>query len=87
MKQGDQRELFEGRPGLGGPDSSLPWEGRSPRALTRVGLGLFLRHKPPKSVGDFVDPAQCDIFMTRQKKAPEFVYSGAPLLSGSPKRR
>jgi len=30
----------------------LPWNGRSPRALTRCAKALFLRREPQKSVSD-----------------------------------
>ena len=33
------------------------WEGRSPRELTRVRMGLFLSQEAQKSVSEFVDPA------------------------------
>jgi len=31
---------------------SIPWEGRTPRSLTRVGMSLFSRREPQKSVSD-----------------------------------
>ena len=55
------------------------WVGRSSRALTRVGLGLILQPGGVKSVSDFVDPAQYDMFPEDSKKAP-WAYQGAPLL-------
>ena len=56
-----------------------PWDGRSPRSLTRVGLGLFSEQERQKSDRFFVDPDQTDMFRRRQKKAPR-VSRGAPLL-------
>jgi len=58
---------------------ALPWQGRSPRVLTRASRALFLRRKPQKDERFFVDPAQTDMFRRRQKKAPR-IYRGAPLL-------
>ena len=65
-----------------------PWEGRRPRALTKVGLGLFLRQKPPRHEV-FFDPEQLDLWFTdrpTQRDGP-FVYKGAPLLAGCMRRR
>ncbi len=56
----------------------IPWGGRSPRALTRVHLGLIFKPQGGKSVSDSVDPAQYDLWLT-VKKAP-WKYQGAPLL-------
>ena len=58
----------------------IPWGGRSPRALTRVALGLTLKAQAVKSVSDFVDPEQFDLWLP-MKKAP-WNYQGAPLLLG-----
>ena len=72
---GEQLSFFEG--GL----YSLrdPWCGRSPRALTRVALGLILKPRAEKSVSDFVDPEQYDLWPSGQKDGP--LYEGAvPLL-------
>ncbi len=76
LRDGDQfrLDLFRG----------VPWNGRSPRGLTRVGLGLYLRPEPPvREV--FFDPEQLELWPVDRppvKKGP-FVYEGAPLLSGS----
>ncbi len=59
-------------------DASLPWSGRSPRALTRSYERFILKAQAKKSVSDFVDPEQYD-FWRRIKKAP-WSYQGAPLL-------
>ena len=56
----------------------LPWDGRSPRSLTRGAKALFLRRKPQKADRFFVDPDQLEVF-GRRKKAP-WGYQGAPLL-------
>ena len=63
----------------------IPWDGRSPRDLTRVNLEGIFKAQAVKSMSDFVSVDQCDLFETRQK-SPR-VYSGAPLLSLFPERR
>ena len=68
----EQLDLFEGEL------SALPWRGRSPRSLTRVGLGLFLKRERRKDDRFFVDANQYDLF-------PEAIegprrYAGAPCL-------
>ena len=73
---------FEGEEWLAlGVGHSLPWEGRSPRALTKGYERFTLKAQAAKSVSDFVDPEQYDLWLT-MKKAP-WKYQGAPLL-GSP---
>ena len=86
MTPHDQRQfdLWDGS-GLAGLDlGRLPWRGMSPRGLTRVAAGLILKAQAAKSVSEFVDPAQYDLFIP-PKKAP-WQYQGAPLLVG-PNRR
>ncbi len=58
---------------------ALPWRGQSPRALTRCRKALFSRQEPPKSVSEFVDIDQLELWPPA-KKAPRFHYRGAPLL-------
>ena len=41
----------------------LPWRGQSPRGLTRVGMGLFLRREPQKGDCFLVGPDQIDMFL------------------------
>ncbi len=72
----EQLDLFEGEV------ARLPWRGRSPRDLTRVGLGLFLRREPQKDDRFFVDPNQVEMFPVAMRKPPE--YQGAPLLRPLP---
>jgi len=52
IRVGDQFELdlFPG----------VPWGGRSPRSLTRVGSGLFSRQEPPGHEVE-MDPAQLEL--------------------------
>ncbi len=73
-RNGDQLELrlFPGE----------PWDGRSPRALTRVGVGFILKPGGGESGDVFVDPEQYDLWppdLRPGKKAPR-IYLGAPLL-------
>jgi len=60
----------------------VPWDGRSPRVLTRGRSALFLRREPP-SHAVYVDPEQLDFWRrrsqaTQRKKPPPTV--GAPSL-------
>ncbi len=75
--EGEQLQLSVGNGFRDGV--AVPWGGLSPRVLTR-GHGLFiLKTQGAKSMGDFIDPAQCDLFEAVDKKAPPG-YGGAPLL-------
>jgi len=57
----------------------VPWQGRSPRGLTRVALGVILKAQAGKSMSDFVsDENQYDLWVSI-KRLP-WVYQGAPLL-------
>ena len=56
----------------------VPWEGKSPRALTRVNMSLFLRREPQKDDRFAVDPNQYDLFRAAIKGRPQ--YGGAPSL-------
>jgi len=58
--------------------SRLPWEGKSPRSLTRGAIALFLRREPQKDDRFFVDPNQYDLF--RAAITGRRQYGGAPLL-------
>jgi len=46
----------------------LPWGGRSPRALTKGRLALFLRREPLKDERFFVDPDQLELFPAAKKR-------------------
>ncbi len=48
----------------------VPWNGRSPRELTRAHNSLFLRHGPQKSVSDLVCVGQLELFVAGQNAAP-----------------
>jgi len=62
----------------------LPWRGQSPRALTKAAKSLFLRQEPPKSMSEFVDLAQYEIWPIGQR-APRH-SRGAPSLLPLPRR-
>ncbi len=55
-----------------------PWGGRSPRGLTRAALGLIFKPQGVKSVSDFVDPAQLELF--ELDKGSSLFEGGAPSL-------
>jgi len=67
---------------LGLPDSVLgnpgPWGGVSPRVLTSAYRRFSLKAQAVKSVSDFVDPEQYDLWLPIQERP--FIYDGAPLL-------
>ncbi len=44
----------------------VPWNGRSPRGLTKVKIGLYLRREPGGHEV-YLDPAQLDFFRGRSK--------------------
>ena len=60
----------------------VPWEGRSPRGLTRGAKLLFLSRAAQKSMSAFVDPEQGDLF----KLAAPKEYLGAVSLYTLPWR-
>jgi len=62
--------------------AGVPWQGRSPRALTRAFFPLFLRQKPP-SHEVFFDPEQLELWPIEglhRKKSLRRVSAGASLL-------
>ena len=59
---------------------ALPWSGRSPRALTRVGLGLIFKARAAEGERFFADPNQCGLFAVARKKAVRETSRTAPLL-------
>ena len=71
-----QLYLFEGM-------VDLPWDGRSPRSLTRSAKALFFKRERQKNERFFVDVNQMDLFSRRQPGLPQ--YGGAPSLLPVPK--
>ena len=63
-----------------------PWGGQSPRVLTAAYKRSILKAQADKSVSDFVNADQYDLFEAVCKKAPA-IYAGAPLLQRLPTRR
>ena len=57
---------------------ALPWQGQSPRGLTRGAKVLYSRREPGKDDRFFADARQFDLFVDATRKGP--VYAGAPLL-------
>jgi len=55
-----------------------PWDGRSPRGLTKVALGLILKPRGVRRESIFADPLQIDMFA--RKRAPR-LRLGAPSAS------
>jgi len=78
--RGSQLELI-----LCMPELSVPWEGRSPRELTRGHDILIFRRKAGKSVSEFVDPDQLELWPELTEKAPS-ILEGAPSLLPLPRR-
>ncbi len=73
----DQLELALGEEFLVGA-ASLPWSGRSPRALTRGYKRFILKRKRQKRMVEFENPDQYDLWLPIEEGPP--VYRGAPLL-------
>ena len=66
-----------------------PWQGRSPRLLTKAGLALFSRQKPPCHEV-FFDPEQLEFWPVdgaTLREGPPPIRVGAPLVSGVLPRR
>ncbi len=66
-----------------------PWQGVSPRALTRSRMGLFLRRKPPRHEV-FFDADQLELWPVEghtKRDAPPSPSGGAPLLIGLKRTR
>ena len=59
---------------------ALPWQGRSPRVLTRAYLGVILKPEAQKDDRFFVDPSQVDLFPAAIQELPR--YGGAPSIFG-----
>ncbi len=79
MARQGYRELPHGRIGPQlGLWGSEPWEGVAPRVLTAGYLKGIFKAQAEKSVSDFVDPNQYDLWLP-VKKAP-WKYQGAPSL-------
>ncbi len=58
--------------------SREPWDGRSPRSLTKARLGFIFKAEPQKHERFFVDPDQLDLFRETKPRRP--LYGGAPSL-------
>jgi len=81
ITRGEQLSLFEG----GLPALRIPWDGCSPRELTRAYNTFILKARAAKSTSAIIDPGQLELWPINEK-AP-WKYRGAPLLKGSPRRR
>ena len=62
---------------------ALPWQGQSPRVLTKGRLALFLRREPQKDDSFFADPGQFDLFLAAIRGRRR--YGGAPSLLPLPR--
>jgi len=77
-RKGEQYELWSDHHG---GYVRVPWEGRSPRDLTRVSCSIILKALADKSIRDAVDPLQVDLFVASDRSGPWVgSYLGAPLL-------
>ncbi len=81
MREGEQLDLFVSK---GVVLARVPWAGQSPRVLTASYRQFILKAQAVKSVSDFVDPGQYDLWLPK-KKAPR-VNRGAPSLLPLPRR-
>jgi len=77
IPEGEQLELLGDTcaPALG----RIPWEGTSPRALTKVRLGFILKAQAPEGMDGNEYHEECGPGMALNLKRP-FVYEGAPTL-------
>ncbi len=64
-----------------------PWEGRSPRGLTRVGMGVILKPQGVRARVPFLDPLQVDVFPRRSRERLKPKSRTAPTLLPLPFRR
>ena len=64
---------------------ALPWNGKSPRALTRAAKALFFKRERQKDERFFVDVDQFDLIRAA-KKRPRRISAGAPSLLPLPRR-
>ena len=71
---------------LGDERVRIPWDGQSPRALTRVANSIFLRRKPQKDAWDVLCEIQYDLWPAAKTAAPP-VWGGSPSLLPLPDRR
>ena len=62
---------------------SIPWDGISPRALTKGAKVLFSKRERQRTT-DFVDVDQVDIWLTDTKKGPP-LWGGSPSLLPLPR--
>ncbi len=57
---------------------SVPWEGRSPRELTRVGMSSIFQSREKECMSELISPGQCELWPIVKEGPP--VRRGAPLL-------
>ena len=65
----------------------IPWEGRSPRDLTRVGLSGIFKAQAAKNTGGDDRTGQLELWPELAEEGPAVVYRGAPLLRALPRRQ
>ena len=58
----------------------VPWKGRSPRGLTRVGLGVIFKPQGGRARVPFSDPLQVDAFPRRRQRGRRHNAPEAPTL-------
>ncbi len=73
---GEQRELFEGGTAI----VRIPWDGRSPRALTSGYARFTFRAQAVKNTSGDIDSDQYDLFEARVEGPPPDLWEGAPTL-------
>ena len=60
--------------------SSEPWQGRSPRALTRAYLGLILQPRGERARVPFSNPLQVEMFPRRRQRKKQMSRTALTLL-------
>ncbi len=71
--------------GLGDLRVMIPWDGKSPRDLTRARIALFSKRERQKDDRFFVDSVQYDLFLAAIPGRLQ--YGGAPSLLPLPRGR
>ena len=65
----------------------IPWEGRSPRELTKIRMFLFSRREPQKSMSELVVGAQLELWPITNRSGRREVPAAVSLITPGTRRR